>query len=360
MTKPLILVDADVLGRRRTGDETYVGQLLRALPEFSGDLRLAALTRDPAFVPAGIEPVHLPARTQELRMAIGVPRLLRRLRPAVAHFIHALPLACPCPAVVTVQDLSWERDPSVFGFWDLATFRFFVRRAVRRAQRVIAISERTKRDLVELYGTAPDKIVVTPLAPDPAFVPAAKRPVRDSGPVEGVRGNRELPPTTDEASDSFLLFVSAIEPRKNPLAAVDAANAVGRKLVVVGPRKDEELAAELARRGADVRGYVPKEELVRLYQRAACLVFPSRYEGFGLPVVEAMACGTPVVAAPEAAMQEVAGDAAVFTDDLADGVRRALADRERLSAAGLERAKAFSWRETARLTADVYRGVLAA
>jgi glycosyltransferase involved in cell wall biosynthesis len=154
--------------------------------------------------------------------------------------------------------------------------------------------------------------------------------------------------------------VSAIERRKQPLAAIDAANAVGRKLVVVGPRKDEQLAAEVARRGADVRGYVPKDELVRLYQRAACLVFPSRYEGFGLPVVEAMACGTPVVAAPEPTLREVAGDAVVFTDDLAEGVRRALADRDRLSAAGLERAKRFSWHETARLTADVYRSMLAA
>ncbi len=335
MSKPLVLVDADVLGRHRTGDETYVEQLLRALPAVAEDLHIAALTRDPALVPDGIEPIHLPARTQELRMAVGVPRVLRRVRPAVAHFIHALPLYCPCPAVVTVQDLSWERDPSVFGRWDLLTFKLFVRRAVRRSARVLAISERTKRDLVELYGTPPEKIVVTPLAPDPAFRPA-------------------------EEHNSFLLFVSAIEPRKDPLAAVDAANAVGRKLVVVGPRKDEELAAELARRGADVRGYVPKEELVRLYQRAACLVFPSRYEGFGLPVVEAMACGTPVVAAPEPAMQEVAGDAAVFTEDLADGVRRALAERDRLSAAGLERAQTFSWRETARITADVYRSVIAA
>ena len=334
MSKPLVLIDADVLGRRRTGDETYVEQLLRALPEVAADLSIAAITRDPDLIPDGVEPVHLPAGSQELRMAVSVPQLLRRVRPGLAHFIHALPLSCPCPAVVTVQDLSWERDPSVFGKWDLITFKIFVRRAVRKAERVFAISERTKRDLIELYGTRPDKIVVTPLAPDPDFRPAGEH-------------------------DSFLLFVSAIEPRKQPLDAIDAANAVGRKLIVVGPAKDAELAAELGRRGAEVRGYVPKEELVALYQRAACLVFPSRYEGFGLPVVEAMACGTPVVAAPEPAMQEVAGDAAIFTDDLAAGIRRALEDRDRLSAAGLARAKSFTWRETARLTADVYRSVLA-
>jgi glycosyltransferase involved in cell wall biosynthesis len=331
--RPLVLIDADVLGRHRTGDETYVAQLLRELPAVAPDLRLAAITREPLLVPDGVQPLALPARSQELRMAVAVPRLLRRVRPALAHFIHALPLVCPAPAVVTVQDLSWERDPSVFGRADLLTFKVFVRRAVRKAERVLAISERTKRDLVDLYKTAPEKIVVTPLAPDPAFQPA-------------------------DEHDSFLLFVSAIEPRKQPLAAVDAANEVGRKLVVVGPPKDEALASELRRRGADVRGYVPHDELVRLYQRAACLVFPSRYEGFGLPVVEAMACGTPVVAAPEPALQEVAGDAAVFTDRLADGVRQVLADRARFSAAGLQRAKEFSWRETARITADVYRQVL--
>ena len=333
--RPLVLVDADVLGRHRTGDETYVAQLLRELPAAAPDLRFAAITRDPSLVPEGVEPILLPAHSQELRMAFSVPRLLRRVRPALAHFVHALPLVCPAPAVVTVQDLSWERDPSVFGLADLLTFKVFVRRAVRKAERVLAISERTKRDLVELYGTAAEKVVVTPLAPDLAFRPA-------------------------DEHDSFLLFVSAIEPRKQPLAAIDAANEVGRKLVVVGPAKDEELAAELRRRGADVRGYVSQDELVSLYQRAACLVFPSRYEGFGLPVVEAMACGTPVVAAPEPALQEVGGGAAVFTDRLADGIREVLADRERFSAAGLERAKRFSWRETARITADVYRKVLAA
>ena len=330
----LVVLDADVLGRQRTGDETYVEQLLRALPAVADDLRLAAVTRRPDLVPEGVEPIHLPARVQELRMAWRLPRLLRRARPAVAHFIHSLPLACPVPAVVTIQDLSWERDPSVMGRFDRWTFKLVVPRAARRAAKVLAISERTRHDVVELYRIPPRKVVVTPLGPDPVFRPAA------------------------DGHDSFLLFVGAIEPRKDPLAAVDAAAALGRRLVVVGPTKDEALASELRRRGADVRGYVPKQELARLYQRAAALVFPSRYEGFGLPLVEAMASGTPVVATPDAALREVAGDAAVLTRDLAAGLRRALAERERLARASLERARAFSWEETARRTAEVYRDVI--
>jgi len=217
-------------------------------------------------------------------------------------------------------------------------FKTVVPRAARAAARVLTISERSKSDLVELYGVAPEKIVVTHLGVDPDFTPGNGR---------------------DHDHDSFLLFVGAIEPRKQPLLAADAANALGRRLVVVGPTKDESLAAELSARGADVRGYVPKDELVRLYRHAACLVFPSSYEGFGLPMLEAMACGTPVAAATDPAMIEVAGDAALFGDDVTETVRRALAERERLAAAGLARSRAFRWEETARRTAAVYREVLA-
>ena len=333
--KPLVVIDADTLGRRRTGDETYVEQLLHELPAVADDLRFAAITRHPELVPSGVHPLPLPARSQELRMAWAVPRLLRRVRPALAHFLHALPLACPCPAVVTVQDLSWERDPRVMPMRMRWTFKLAVRRATRRAQGVLAISERTKRDLVELYGIPEGKIVVTHIGVDTAFV----------------AGN---------GYDSYLLFVGAIEPRKQPLLAVDVARALGRTLVVAGPTKDEALAQELARRGAELRGYVPKEELVGLYQHAACLLLPSRYEGFGLPLLEAMACGTPVAAANDEAMREVAGNAAVFGDDLAESVRRALEERERLSAAGIARARSFSWEDTARRTAEVYREALAA
>ena len=151
-----------------------------------------------------------------------------------------------------------------------------------------------------------------------------------------------------------------MQERKNPLAALAAADSAGLPLVVAGPAKDEALAGELERRGARIAGYVAEDELVELYRGAACLIQPSRFEGFGLPVLEAMACGTPVVAVPEPALQEVAGDAAVWAeeDELGDGIRRAVADRDRLVAAGLERARLFSWPETARRTLEVYREAL--
>jgi glycosyltransferase involved in cell wall biosynthesis len=336
VTRPLVVVDADVLGRQRTGDETYVTNLLRALPGAAAGFRIAAVTRHPELVPPGVEVVALPAASQELRYVWSLPRLLRRLRPDVAHFQHALPLAAPGRSVVTIHDLSFEREPSLMPLVDRIVFRTTVPRVVRRAAHVLAVSARTRRDLVELYGIDDARIVVTPNAVDPVFTPDG------------------------EPGEAYLLFVGAIQERKNPLAAADAAAEVGLPLVVAGPEKEPALARELERRGARLRGYVTKPELAELYRGAAALLLPSRYEGFGLPVLEAMASGTPVVAAPEPALREVAGEAALYAEpaDLAAAVRRALAERERLRAAGLERARLFSWEETARRTLAVYREVL--
>lgn len=270
-------------------------------------------------------------------MAWQLPRLLRRLKPRVAHFQHSLPLFGAARSVVTVHDLSFERRPDLMPRKDRIVFRTVVPRSARRADRVIAVSERTRNDLIELYGIPRERISVIPHGVDPVFSP-----------------NDRL------EHDGYLLVVGAVQRRKDPRAAVDAANTLGMPVVVVGPEPDPALARELRELGADLRGYVGPGELAGLYRRAAALVVPSRYEGFGLPVLEAMATGTPVVAAPDPALVEVARDAAVFAeaDDLPGAILHALERREELRVAGIARAAWFSWAETARETAAVYRELL--
>jgi alpha-1,3-rhamnosyl/mannosyltransferase len=312
-------------------------------------VRFAAITRRPDLVPDGVEPVELRARSQPLRMAVSLPRLLRQLGPALAHFQHVVPPRYGGPAVVTIQDLSYEVDPSLMGARDRFFFRTMVPRSARRAERVLTGSERTKRDLIERYRIAEDKIAVTPYGVDPAFSP------------EGARA----------AGPPYMLFVGALQPRKDPVVAIEALplTATDLRLVLVGPDKGAEAEARDAvrRLGLNGRvefaGHVEKPELAALYRGAECLVFPSRYEGFGLPALEAMASGTPVVATNAGALPEVAGDAAILVDPgnaaaLAGGIERALADRDRLVRAGLERAGQYSWTETARRTLDVYRELL--
>jgi glycosyltransferase involved in cell wall biosynthesis len=344
--KPLVVIDADVLGRRRTGDETYMANLLREFVPLADPERLAAVVRRPGLVPEGIEEIVLPTRSQIARMAFSLPRLLRRLRPAVAHFNYVVPPGYRGRSIVTVHDLSFERHPELMPFRDRLLFRTLVPRSVARADRVLAVSEWTKRDLVERYGVATKKVVVTPNGVDEIFHPNGAAPKR--------------PP--------YALFVGAIQPRKDPLTALEAFALLNDDLglVVVGPEKRgaDEVKTAVRRLGLDRRvefaGHVELDELAALYRGAACLVFPSRYEGFGLPVVEAMASGTPVVAAATGALPEIAGDAAILVEPanpaaLAAGIERALADRERLVAAGLERARRFSWAESARRTLEVYR-----
>jgi glycosyltransferase involved in cell wall biosynthesis len=340
----LVVVDADVLGRRRTGDESYVRNLLRTLPApaAAAGLRLGAVTRHPELVPAGVEAIPLPARSQELRMAWSLPRLLRRLDADLVHTQYAVPLRCPCPAVVTVHDLSFEQnDPVLMGRRDRSIFRRVVPRAVHAAALVLTVSERTRRDLVDRYLLDPGRVVVTPNGVDPAFGP--------EGPSYTLQLGR------------FALAVGAVQPRKNQLAALVAAREAGLALVVVGPTKDERLAAELRSGGAQLVGYVTTERLAELYRGAACLVQASHHEGFGLPVLEAMASGTPVVATADPALLEVAGDAAVVVEEtqLADGIRRALAEHDHLRAAGLARARSFSWELSAETTVRAYVEALA-
>src|SRR5215218_9414048 len=212
-----VLLDADVLGRQ--------------LPAAAPDLRFAAVTRHPELVPDGIEPLALSAGSQELRMAWRLPRLLRRVKPRLGHYQHSLPLRGTGRSVLTVHDLSFERDPTLMPRKDRLVFKAAVPRSARKADRVIAVSQRTREDLAELYGLT-ERIRVIPHGVDPAFSPG------DGGP------------------QGFLLFVGAVQQRKDPQAALEAARDLQLPLVIVGPEREAPLAAELRRLGADVRGYV--------------------------------------------------------------------------------------------------------
>jgi len=349
VSKPLVVLDADVLGRQRTGDETYVSALLTELAKLETELRFAAVTRRPELVPEGVEAVRLDAGSQILRMGLTMPRLLRRLGPSLVHFQHVVAPGSPAPAVVTIHDLSFERHPALMSRRDRFVFRTMVPRSVRRAARVFAVSEWTKRDIVEHYRVPAEKVVVTPNAVDPLFASNGARPT----------------------GAPYALFVGALQPRKDPITALEAIALVDAelRLVLVGPDKGSEAEARLlaSKLGladrVEFAGHVEKGDLAELYRGAACLVFPSRYEGFGLPVVEAMASGTPVVAAATGSIPEVAGEAAILVPPgdpsaLAGGIERAIADRDRLVRAGLERAGHFSWSETARRTLAVYQELL--
>ena len=243
---------------------------------------------------------------------------------------HRGPLRSRVPVVVTLHDLAVLRHPKTFNRWTRSYSRILLPRIVEAATRVIAVSSFTAAEAVELLGVDEEKLRVVPHGVESPFE------------VEG-----------QAATGTYALAVGTVEPRKNLPRAVEAAQQAGIELRVVGPEGWGDV-------GVQSLGFVSDEVLAALYRGAQCLVFPSLYEGFGLPVLEAMACGTPVVTSNFGATAEVAGDAAVLVDPydvdgIAAGIQEARRRRDELRAKGLERVRGFSWDEAASRTLEVYR-----
>ncbi len=267
--------------------------------------------------------------------------------------------------VVTVQDLTCLQLPQFHPWLRRALFQLGVRRAARLADAIIVPSSATKRDIVRRFRSAEEKIRVVPLAAGEHFVPLSRE---ESMPV---LSRYELP------YRDYLLFVGNVEPRKNLLALIEAysrlraATPLAPRLAIAGgagwKNRSIHRAAAASPAAADIRflGYVPEAELPALMNGALALVYPSIYEGFGLPPLEAMACGTPVITSNRSSLPEVVGDAALLVDpddraELADAMARIVDQeplREDLRERGLKQAQRFSWEETARLTLRVYESV---
>jgi glycosyltransferase involved in cell wall biosynthesis len=261
---------------------------------------------------------------------LGIARAARAL-----DVLHCTTLRGPVrarpPVVVTVHDLALLRHPEAFPRWHRQTGRTVLRHGVGRADAVVAVSSFTRAEIVELLHIPPERVRVVPNGVEPVFVPEGRAEEGD-----------------------YVLAVGTLEPRKNLARAVEAAQLAGVELRVVGA------AGWGAVEVPGWRGRVDDEELAALYRGARCLVFPSLYEGFGLPVLEAMACGTPVVTTKGGATEEVAGGAAVLVDALdpasiAAGIVEAEARRDELRRLGLERAGEFGWDRAADLVEARWR-----
>jgi glycosyltransferase involved in cell wall biosynthesis len=349
----------------QSGVGTYTSNLLDHLEQCADD-QILPLTHRPWHIDASRSPNgHVPffRLNKTVWMQTVLPRQLARLGLDVCHFTNAVaPLWTPCPSVVTIHDMTLWLFPELHGRRRLLAMRPVIPLAARRAAAIITVSHSAKRDIVSILGVPEHKVHVVYEAPAPFFRVLERDPK-----LEAIREHHELP-------ERFVLHVGTIEPRKNLVRLLEAFAQFRRDtgeshtLILVGQRgwRDEAVfsAAERLALGNAVRflGYVSPDTLVALYNLADAVAFPSLYEGFGLPVVEAIVCGTPVVASANGSLAEIAGDAAEFVnpmdvESIAAGLQRVLVDRTRhveLRTKGLARASLFSWGQAAIQTRQIY------
>jgi glycosyltransferase involved in cell wall biosynthesis len=365
------LATSKYAGVRQSGVHRYAIKLIEHLP--------CALPDDQLIVYAGNTPIdqqigavtvrkaRVPIEHPAARIAwehLVLPLQVRQDRIDLYHGLaFASPMGIGVPSIVTIHDLAFLQWPEQVPGRRSQYLSRIVRGSVKRAQRVIAVSGHTKRDIVELLGVPDDRIDVTPLGVDATM----QRPGADA--IEAFNQEQGL-------ENPFVLAVGNLEPRKNLATLVQAfASVAGRiphDLVLVGAEgwRTEALHQALGnpslRGRVRLQGFVPPDELPLWYSACDIFTIPSLYEGFGLPLLEAMACGAPAIASNRSSLPEVAGDAALLVDPDVESISAAIEHlatdhelRSLLSDKATARAAHFTWRRTAELTAECYRKALA-
>lgn len=368
-----IAIDAHSVGAKLAGNESYAVNLIEALAQIdsvnnytlyvtTAEARDRFHQRWPNFK------VHttLP-HTPLIRIPLTLSAELRKHPVDVLHVQFTAPPFCPCPVVVSVHDLSFEHLPQTFLRRSRTQLRLTVRHSARRADRILTLSEHTRGDVIKTYKIDPAKVVAIPLA-----APAHFGPVTDDKELQRVRHNYGI-------DGDYVLSVGSIQPRKNLVRLINAYASLRGihsgnsfpKLVIVGKKGwlyDETLRA-LEETGVKdsivLTGYVPEPDLPALYSGALCFVYPSYFEGFGLPPLEAMKCGAPVVVGDATSLPEVVGDAGLKIDPFdVSAIAAAIGEvinnselRRELRVKGLKRAEMFDWQDTARQTLEVYEQV---
>lgn len=361
-------VDAHAIGQKLTGNEVYIRSLLNGFAKLDSEAEFLAYISEPdvnGWVPERFQKRHV-ARSRYWRLGFHLAGCLRRDRPDLIHVQYNAPLFCPVPIVVTVHDISFIEHPEYFPAGRAWQLRVTAGKTLRRAAKILTISEFSRERISRGFQIDPDEIVVTPLAAQEHF-----RPMDRAKAAYRVREKFGI-------DRPFVLTVGDLQPRKNQAGLIRAFRELTgaepqlpHLLVLAGKETwfSSRVREEVQRSGVAERilltGFVEEEDLTILYNAADLFVFPSFYEGFGLPVIEAMACGRPVICANSGALPEVVDAAAILIDpqstgEMARAMRDVLLDaefRQRLERQSLQRAAAFSWRDTARKTLDVYYSV---
>jgi glycosyltransferase involved in cell wall biosynthesis len=368
-------IDAHAIGARQGGNETYIRGLIKSLAEIDGDnLYTIYLANASAAAQWREEFTNryknfsvrlLPPPTPLVRVPVYLTYELFKRPVDVLHVQYTAPPFCRVPVVVTIHDLAFERMPETFTRRGSFQLKLTVRRTAKKAARIATVSEYSRQDLLDIYKLPPEKVVVTYNGVESSFT------LQPSVPNEAEEVRRRFGVSRD-----FLLAVGSLQPRKNLVRLIRAYARLRSErqdfrpqLVIVGRKLwlASEIFDEVKRqRWADdviLTGYVADEDLPALYRAARAFVYPSLFEGFGLPPLEAMACGTPVVTSDVSSLPEITGDAALLIDP---NDERALANalvevvnndrlRAELREKGIAQAKKFTWRDAAEKTLRLYQ-----
>lgn len=363
--------DITPIGDQQSGVGNYTLYLLNHLTEVDASHEYLLLThrtnRPPGLpVSANCRAVVRQFPNRMLWMQCALPGTLRRSQAQVCHYTNSIaPLFSPCPYVVTIHDMTLSLLPGYHRWRKQILVRPLIPLVARRAQQIITVSQSARQDIIRLLHVPAERVVVIPEAAAPLFRPAGMAEQQRVRAAYGLH-------------TPYVLYVGTLEPRKNLVRLIRAwydlrrRGVIPQRLVIVGARgwQYQPIYREVQALGCadDIlfTGHVPSNDLPGLYSAADAFAFPSLYEGFGLPVVEAMACGTPVLTSDTPALAEVAGAAALRVDAqhtaaIRAGLERLLTDsalHADLRQRGLQRADSFSWRTTALQTLQVYYQVV--
>lgn len=351
-----------------TGDATYWRGLITGLSQINSDNEFLLYLHDKLQTPEkplspNMRYTLLQGLNWRIWSAYSFPKALKRDRASVAHVQYSIPPFAPCPVITSIHDVSFKRHPEFFSPKDCFILDMGVRLSKHRAARILALSEYTKAEICELYSINENRVDLVYPGVDSLFRPCDREE------------SLELVSAKYNITDPFVLTLGVIQPRKNlsrllkGFAALKQDRDVRHKLVIVGKYgwMEENLTRTIADLGLTgevlLTGYAPYEDLPYLYSGADLFVYPSVYEGFGLPPLEAMCCGTPVITGNRSSLPEVVGDAGIMVDPykpeaFADAISRVLVDESLhadMSRKGLEQSRKFSWERTARQVDAIYR-----